>query len=83
MKFVPQEYTQRQVVVLTIYALLSLPLLPLMAVAYPFSKWVTRDANNHEEIELTMVEFLSLSMAMSLFMYFFASMMYCFPPPHH
>ena len=82
MRLVPQEYTQRQVVILTIYILLSLPILPLMIFLYPFTKWVTQSANDKTEVELTMIELLSLSMAMSLFMYFMVGMAYCFPPPH-
>ena len=77
----PQRYTRYQVIVLTIYACLSLPILPLTAIMYPFSKWITQDANAHacgEKVEYTIEEWLSLSIALSIFMYMIIRMAYCF-----
>ena len=82
MKLVAEEYTQRQKIILTVYAILSLPLLPLVAVMYPISKWITQDANNKEEVKLSVIEFLSLSLALSLLLYIVIAMMYCCPPSH-
>jgi hypothetical protein len=69
------KYTTKQKVILTIYVLVSLPLLPLMAIMYPFSKWAVEG----KKPTLDLVEFLSMSVAFSLFMYLIGSALYFFP----
>ena len=70
------HYTRRQKIILTIYALLSLPLLPLMAIVYPFSKWAVYGGKP----KLDLVEFLCMSMAMATLTYIVAGLLYWLPP---
>jgi len=71
-----RQYTKHQVVVLTIYALISLPLLPLMAVVYPFTKWVVYGGKS----KLDLMEFLSMSMTFSLLIYLMGIAVWLDPP---
>lgn len=71
-----KDYTKRQKIILTIYAVVSFPVLPLMALYYPFVKWVTSSSG---ETKLDLVEFLSLSMAVSLFVYLVGSILWWLP----
>lgn len=73
------SYTTKQKIILTIYAIVSLPLLPLIIPMYPFTKWVMRDANKKGDLELSLLELLVLGMSTSLFMYLFLGLAMCCP----
>lgn len=83
-----QSYTTRQKIILTVYVILGLPLLPLTAIMYPFSKWVTQDANEAKagvKIKFDLVEWLSVNLALCLYLYLMVGLMHWLPPdsPHH
>lgn len=73
------QYTRYQKIILSIYFLLSLPLLPLMAILIPFAWWVTAPQGGPTR-PLTLIEFLSFSVTMSLFAYAFAACLHWCPP---
>jgi hypothetical protein len=62
-----KSYTRYQKIVLCIYTLISLPLMPLYVVMIPLSFWITKSKGDTRKLSL--VEFLSLSVAMSMFAY--------------
>jgi len=59
-----EQYTKHQKIILTIYAILSLPLLPMMAILYPFLTWIFTGVG--EKYKLSLLDFLCMSMAVSL-----------------
>ena len=73
-----KQLTRYQRIILSIYALISLPLLPLMAVMIPFAWWVTAPQGGPTR-KLTLIEFLSFSVTMSLFTYVFAAALHWCP----
>jgi len=66
----------RQKIILSIYALVSLPFMPFYMVMIPFAWWVTT-SKGQEPRKVTIVEFLSMSMASSLFVYLFIGLARC------
>lgn len=74
-----KSYTRYTKTVLSIYGILSLPLLPFMVPMILFSWWVTAPANGPTR-KITVAEILSLSFTMSLFVYIFAACLHWCPP---
>lgn len=73
------QLTRYQKTILSIYFLISIPLLPLMAIMIPFAWWITQPQGVPPR-PLTLIEFLSFSVAMSLFAYMmFACLHWCTP----
>jgi Na+-driven multidrug efflux pump len=66
-----------QKVILTIYAIFSLPILPLMVFVYPFIKWTTLQKD--EKIKLDITEFLAMSAAISIIVYLYIAAFYFLP----
>jgi hypothetical protein len=62
------SWDKQQKIVLTIYAIVSLPLLPFTAIIIPFAHWITQP-NGVPPRKLTLIEFLSMSIAISIFGY--------------
>lgn len=73
------QLTRYQKIILSIYFVLSIPLLPFMAVMIPFAWWVTAPEGGPTR-KLTLIEFLSFSVAMSLFAYLIAACLHWCPP---
>lgn len=73
-----KAFTRYQRIVLSIYTLFSLPLMPFYVVMIPFAFWVTRSKDDTRT--LTLIEFLSMAMAMSVFAYPVALLIYCSGP---
>lgn len=72
------SWTTYQKIALSIYTILSLPLLPLMVVLVPFV-WATTTSESSASIKLTLAEFLSLSMAVSILCYLILAAMLWIP----
>jgi hypothetical protein len=53
-----KDLTTYQKVILSIYAVVSLPVLPFMFIMYPFTKWAVSG-----KVEWNWIEFLSMSVA--------------------
>lgn len=64
-------YPRYSKTVLSIYVLLSLPLLPVMVPMVLFAFWVTKPEGNTRKI--TLGEIITMSFTMSLFVYIFAA----------
>lgn len=65
-----KDLDTRQKIVLAIYAIVSLPLLPLFAIMYPLATWVVGGKRS-------LVDFLSISMAVSIFIYMVVGLRWC------
>lgn len=63
-----KSFTRRQKIIIGAYLVMSLPLLPLMAIMIPFSWWIVAPQGGPTR-KLTLIEFASISLAMSLFTY--------------
>jgi hypothetical protein len=71
-----KSFTRYQKIVLTIYFIISLPLMPFFAIVIPFANWITTGKGMPVR-RLTIIDFLSQSTAFSLFGYLCAILIYC------
>lgn len=69
-------FTRYQKIVLTIYLIISLPLMPFFIIMIPFANWVTSPEGGPVR-QLTLTYFLSQSVAFSVFAYMIAALIRC------
>jgi hypothetical protein len=71
-----KSYSRYTKTVLSIYALVSLPLMPLYIILIPFAWWVTTSEGTQYK-RLPLADFLSFAMSMSIFAYMIAAIVRC------
>jgi len=76
------EFAFRQKIILSIYAIIGLPVLPIVLIIWPFAKWTTTPIEQKGTVKALFttsegwVEILSAAMALSLLALLFIALIY-------